>query len=174
MITWMLASALAAPPAGWTFDTQPRYAIEVVQGGPDGNRCAHITGRPDAPGFAPMHQSVDAGPWRGLRVQLTAQLKVADVRDWAGAWMRIDGSDGSNLGFDNMQNRALRGTMDWATYTVVLDVPEEATKIVFGSLLVGSGEMWVDGVRLEKVSTDTPVTNLHSPNRTPKNLTFER
>jgi hypothetical protein len=65
--------------------------------------------------------------------------------------MRVDGPDGETLRLDNMQNRLIKGTIDWRKYRVVLDVPSEATHIVFGVLLDGSGRTWIDNVSFEVV-----------------------
>jgi hypothetical protein len=61
--------------------------------------------------------------------------------------------------FDNMQNRAIKGTQPWTAYDVVLDVPEDATGISFGVLLAGAGEVWINDVSFEVVGKDVPVTS---------------
>jgi hypothetical protein len=76
--------------------------------------------------------------------------------------MRVDG-DRRILGFDNMDNRAVRGTTDWTMYSVVLDVPENAKNIFFGILLVGKGQVWADDLSLEVVDKNVVTTNLDSP-----------
>ena len=77
-----------------------------------------------------------------------------------GAWVRIDKENGDLVQFDNMENRSIIGTTDWNYYTIVLDVPEESTAINFGVLLVGSGEVWIDGIKFEEVDLSVPTTNL--------------
>jgi hypothetical protein len=54
---------------------------------------------------------------------MSASVKTLEVLDWCGLWMRVDGAQKDNLAFDNMAGRKITGTRDWATYTVVLDVP---------------------------------------------------
>ena len=97
--------------------------------------------------------------------------------------------DGELLGFDNMMPRAVKGTTDWKRYEVVLDVLPETVNIFFGTLLSGSGRVWVDDLKLETVGNDSPTTNqlsaeamqIESPNRgtkksesrSPTNLAFE-
>ncbi len=58
---------------------------------------------------------------------------------WGGLWMRVDGRDRKITAFDNMQNRSIKGTTDWSTYSVVLDVSEEAVDVSFGTLMSGKG-----------------------------------
>jgi hypothetical protein len=169
---WLMA-AMASPPAGWAFAERKHYAVKTVAGGPDGQQYAEIRGKSSADAFAALTQSVDAKTWRGHRVQLSVFLKVDAVEDWAGAWMRVDGQEKLLLAFDNMQNRALRGTQDWQRYTVVLDVPETAESILYGALLSGPGTLGVDGVTLTRVASDVPVTDLRLKERKPKNLSFD-
>ena len=91
--------------------------------------------------------------------------------------MRIDGAGGKQLEFDNMHNRAVKGTTDWKEYSIVLDIPDGSRTINYGVLLGGDGEVWFDSFKLEKVSKDVPVTNMMKksdlPNA-PENLSFEK
>ena len=90
-------------------------------------------------------QMIDATDYRGKRVRFSAHVKAAGIASWAGLWMRIDGPavPGSPmpamLGFDNMNDRPIKGTMDWTRHDVVLDVPARARAIAFGILLSGPG-----------------------------------
>jgi hypothetical protein len=65
-------------------------------------------------------------------------FKTDDVKSWAGLWMRVDYYDVAVLAFDNIQNRGVKKTKDWAKYEIVLFVPEEATSISYGTLLDGT------------------------------------
>ncbi|MDA1053400.1 MAG: M56 family metallopeptidase [Planctomycetota bacterium] len=104
----------------------------------------------DASGtFGSLTQSMDAEKYLGKRIKYTGYLKTNEAKA-AGLWLRVDGKS-KPLGFDNMQNRPIRGTTDWTEYHVVLDVPEEATRIVFGFLLGGSGTIWGDDLAIEIV-----------------------
>jgi hypothetical protein len=90
--------------------------------------------------------------------------------------MRVD-KENTMVGFDNMQNRSIKGTQPWQQYDVVLDVPQGATDIAFGVLLTGAGEVWMNDVSFEVVGTETPTTNLnpsqsHSLPTHPSNLSF--
>jgi len=44
----------------------------------------------------------------------------------------VDKGKETGVAFDNMQDRAIKGTTDWRRYEVVLDVPEDATGIAPG------------------------------------------
>jgi hypothetical protein len=69
------------------------------------------------------------------------------------------------LAFDNMQNRALRGTSSYQWFSVVLDVPPEAERISFGVLLHGPGALFIHELRFEPVDASTPSTDLMAPLR---------
>lgn len=76
--------------------------------------------------------------------------------------MRVDASR-RTPGFDNMTNRAVTGTTDWKQYSVVLDVPDDAVNIYFGTLVQGAGNVWADDFKLETVGAEVAVTNKISP-----------
>ena len=83
--------------------------------------------------------------------------------------MRED-DGGSTLAFDNMQSRQLKGTTDWAEYSIVLPLREGegAKQLYFGFLVNGAGKAWVDDMRLlvdgkpvsEAPEADIPTTPL--------------
>ena len=104
--------------------------------------------------------------------------KSKNVEQWAGLWMRIDGKENprKSLGFDNMQNRPIKGNTDWKYYNVVLDVPEEANKINFGILLAGTGEILFSNLNFEVVDKSVPTTNAagYKPPSEPKNLDLNK
>lgn len=82
------------------------------------------------------------------------------------------------LAFDNMQNRAIKGTTDWKRYEIVLDVANNATAIAFGLLLGGTGQAWMDDLAFEVVGKDVPATEMYqggvqAGDSNPANLDFE-
>jgi hypothetical protein len=89
---------------------------------------------------------------------MTANVKAQAVQNWAGLWMRVDGKNQQMLSFDNMQDRPIRGTLDWKQYAIVLDVPRESIGIFFGILLVGPGEVWLANVQFAIVNNTVPKT----------------
>jgi hypothetical protein len=142
----------------------------IVSGKPSGFvKCIAA----EAPGFGTYMQSFDADEYRGKRVQFSALVKAENVNDWAGLWMRVDGESRSGIAFDNMQNRPIKGTQNWARYSVVLDVESKATGIAFGILLAGKGGVWINDVRFEVVNVSVPVTDLRKSTG-PKNLGFDQ
>jgi hypothetical protein len=127
-------------------------------------------------GFGTMMQMFKATDYLNKRMRFSAFVKSEGIEAWAGLWMRIDDpQQHSPLGFDNMQNRPIKGTTDWHKYEVVLDVPQESVAIAFGILLTGKGQAWLSEVQFEEVGADVPTTSDEGHGElpdTPGNLDF--
>lgn len=114
--------------------------------------------------FGTVARDLDPAALRGRRVRLRARVRSQGVQDWCGLWMRVDGADeDAPLGFDNMEDRALRGTTPWRDVAVVLDVPRPARNLAYGFLLSGAGSMEVQDLVLEVVGPEVPATDPYSP-----------
>jgi hypothetical protein len=172
-----LASHAAAAPGGWLLAGSKPAAYDTgtdkkVKHG--GQASGFLRSKePSVDGFGTLMQTIAPTKYSGKRLRLSAAVKADKVADWAGLWMRVDGQSTNSLAFDNMENRAIRGSLDWKSYEVVLDVPKEATAVAFGVLLHGTGSIWIDDVKLEAVSTSVPVTS-EKKREAPENLDFER
>ena len=146
----------------------------VSRGGKVSGRLAS-TSKPK--GFGTMMQCVDAADYRGKRIRFSGFVKAKDVTDWAGLWMRVDGSGTppQALAFDNMEGRPIKGTSDFVSYNVVLDIGTDANDICFGILLSGEGKVWLNSAQFEPVPTTVPVTDKMSmkQSKAPKNLDFD-
>jgi len=155
---------LPAALAGWFVAGSDPGHYEVGAGERDDppRRAAYIGAKPQPQGFGTLMQMVKADSFRGTRQMLTGRICSADVAEWAGLWMRVDGVGGAILGFDNMQSRPISGTTDWTEYQVVVDVPVGAVHLAFGVLLAGSGSVWIGEVRLDEVGEDVPTTGIES------------
>ena len=106
------------------------------------------------------------------KIKLTGFIKTENVTDgYTGLWMRIDPS----VGFDNMNDRGVKGTTDWKKFEIELDLnPSKAKKIVVGGLLVGKGKMWIDNLQVTidgKQLNDAPLKEL---SKAEKDTTFNR
>ena len=85
----------------------------------------------------------------GRRVRYSGFIKTTGVtRGYAGLWWRVDGDSGI-LAFDNMSNRGVSGTSEWARYAIELPVAGNARNINFGALHTGDGSAWFDGLTIE-------------------------
>ncbi len=168
------------PPTGWYSAGSHRDDYEVgvdhrvVHGG---SFSGYIKSLPSPKGFGTLMQTIKANKYEGKRLRLSGFVKAEKVRNWAGLWMRVDGKDGKSVSFDNMQDRPIKGTLDWKEYEIVLDVPKDRVGIAFGILLDGQGQVWIDDLNLEIVSEDIPTTDLKLKEKQlpdePINLNFE-
>lgn len=120
--------------------------------------CAYLKANvPNPDGFASIDQAFSAKDFRGKRVRYSGFVKTKDVNDWSGLWMKVDGADGV-MAFDNMKDRAIKGTTDWKRYSVVLDVRDDSNKITIGYMLTGGGQVWLNDLKVEAVGNDVAVT----------------
>lgn len=168
------------PPPGWFANGNAKELYEVgvdennSWGGMPSAYARSIGDTTDK--FGGMMQTIAADSFKNQRVRLTGWVKTEDVTEGAHLWLRVDGSSqGSALQFDNMQKRAPKGTTDWEEYSVVLDVPDEATRVNYGFFVSGQGQMWVNGLTITPVGNDVPSTNMLTPKTlppTPVNLGF--
>jgi len=143
----------------------------------NGQACAYIKSKsPKENQFGTLMQTISAENYLGKRLMLSGYIKSEDVNGWSGMWMRIDGESNQQLGFDNMRDRAIKGTTEWKKYEIVLDIPENSTTINYGVLLGGDGEVWFDNFELKEVDKNVPVTSLKKESKLPSqpvNLDFE-
>jgi len=166
-------------PEGWMGGNTKDYDIGVDnQTFKEGKTAATIKSKTQTPeNFGTIVQSFSAESYLGKRVRMSAFVKADKITSWAGLLMRVDGEGKENvsLSFDNMQTRPIKGTLDWARYEIVLDVPGNSKNITFGILLDGPGQAWIDGFKFEVVTQDVPVTGQmrFEPRKDPLSLGFE-
>jgi AraC family transcriptional regulator len=137
--------------------------------------------------FGTLMQAIEADKYRGKRLRLSGWLRAENAKS-AQMWMRVHTSPTLIVGFDNMDNRPIRGNSEWQRYDLVLDVPKNATYIAFGALLFGSGTIWIDDFELNTVDGYVSSTNMLTPedvqddkeqkitrriHKSPVNLNFE-
>jgi len=108
---------------------------------------------------ARLTQRFHADAFRGRRVRFSGYVKTNRVLERAGLWLRIDTESKQAYAFDDMENRAINGTVDWTLCEVVLDVPEDAAAIYLGAHLIGRGQVWVDDCSCEIVDASVPTTD---------------
>jgi len=111
-------------------------------------------------------RTVPAGAFPGHRVRLSARLKTRDaVR--VQMYLTAIRPAGSSLSY-NMSDRPIRGTTDWRTYQIVMDVPPDTSNFAYGFFLAGgyedflprdgNGIAWGDSFKLEIVGKDVAVS----------------
>jgi len=124
--------------------------------------------------FGSLSQIIRADAYRGKRIRFSAYVKTREAGgNGAVLWMRVDGGGGM-MAFDNMMTRGVRGTTDWTQASIVLDVPADAEGILFGLILSGTGEAWIDDASLEAVGTDVASTNMVGPTTDPSKVAAQR
>lgn len=137
--------------------------------------CVTIKAGADPSEFAALCQTFKADAYHGKRLRFSAAVRSADVENRAALFMRVGGASDKMLAFDNMRDRPITGSNEWAHHGIVLDVAEDAENIVFGILLSLNGQVWMADVHLDAVGADVPTTDILEemvPNF-PVNLGFE-
>jgi hypothetical protein len=121
---------------------------------------------PEGFGGLQPNAPLDLHPYWGKRIRFSANVKAEGVKDWAGLWMRVQAAHdsknrhSSTLAYDNMQDRPITGTSGWQRYSIVLDVPGNAREVHLGILLNGTGDVCVNGVKVEPVRKNVPATGV--------------
>jgi len=156
----LAGQSLAPLPPGWIVAGK---SPELYKAGVDqtqtitgkGSKYMHSISKENS-SWGTLMQMFSAEQYRGKRVRLQARVKTKDVSQWAGLWMRVDGPGGITA-FYNSQDKPIKGSTDWQLRSVVLDVAPDAKAIALGVIDAGSGEVWMDDVKLEVVDKTTPV-----------------
>jgi hypothetical protein len=104
-------------------------------------------------GFGSTGSSIPADSFRLGRVRLSGEVRTRGAIGGASLWLRVDG-EGRMLLLDNGLEQRLRGDAGWVRQQVTLPIPREATRIVFGSLLYGTGSVEVRRLRVEASPRD--------------------
>ncbi|MEA3016842.1 MAG: hypothetical protein QOI38_1564 [Sphingomonadales bacterium] len=160
--------APGAPPPGWRGNMRavpgaPYHALIDPAGPRTGNASVRIESvagaTADGPPFASLSSGIDATPYRGRRLRFTAAVRAGTPPAEAiGLWFRVDRGGERRGFFDNMADRPIRSPV-WADYAIEGDVAPDATVIHFGILLSGSGQAWLDDVRLEDIGPASPAAS---------------
>lgn len=152
-------------PTGWAHaGTNPdRYTIGIDSGiAHGGRRSAVIRSKPSATAAmsSTMPQTVDAGPFVGKRIRVSAYLRRSAPGSCEG-FIRVDGQhDGqpAMLRFTSSDQKPARCTTRWTEYSLVTDVPEGAEHVVYGFGLKGRGTAWIDDVGVMVVDSAYPLS----------------
>lgn len=150
-------------PSGWfkAGSKSDSYEMTIEKGaGMDGKNAATIKSVDKViEGYGTLMQSSSPEKFKGKRIRLSGYIKTSDVLEKAGFWLRVSQANSESfLAFDNMMDRPVSGTTDWKKYTIVLDVSEKASKISYGALLRGTGQVWFDKLTFEIVDASVPTT----------------
>jgi C-terminal processing protease CtpA/Prc len=133
-------------PAGWGGGPAGTVFLDgaIVHGGKWSARLERTATSPEA--FSSLTKALPAD-FAGTTIEWRGFLRSEDVSEFMGLWMRLDG-DAPGLAFASMQPRQIRGTNDWAEYSITLPVHAEAKQLFVGVLISGTGKVWADDLRL--------------------------
>ena len=127
------------------------YAAETRQEGCRSATCTVLLA-PDSPpplAFGNLTQTLDAAPYRGRKVALSAwiRLEAGAPGDSAQMWLRVVRPD-RLLGFyDDMGDRPIAST-EWRRYEIAGEVAADARSIQIGVFSFGKPRVWIDGLQL--------------------------
>ena len=85
--------------------------------------------------------------FQGSTLELRGYIKLQDVSDSAGFWFKQE-ADGATVAYQNMQAQQVKGTHDWAQYSITFPINPQAQQLSFGVLAFGTGTVWVDDLEL--------------------------
>jgi erythromycin esterase len=114
----------------------------------------------NADSFVQLLQDLPPGLVQGKELTLRGAIKSDGLsRGRCGLMMMVD-TLGQYAYFDDMSDEYLAGKFDWTTYSITLDIPENASKVQFGLHAKGIGRLWFDSFELiidgEKLTDKTP------------------
>lgn len=95
---------------------------------------------------------LDAAPYRGHEITLSADLATRDATSGAGIWLRADDRANKVVAFANSMQVPVAGTTSNASRAIRIDVPTTATQLVLGTILTGNGEVTASHLRLDVAS----------------------
>jgi hypothetical protein len=178
----LLLALLADPPAatpasspsaqtvswGWFSEPEGEYVCDRTGDvfSPEG-ATVEIRSRSAAPqGNGGRGATLDAAPYRRRIVTVSAEIRTRRVTGSALLFLRIE-KDGMQLENETGFKNALSGDADWTPRSASFRVPPSATKIVFGVVLGGGGEVSARHLRVEAADRPRPE---HPPSVSPETV----
>lgn len=164
VVTFVLCCGLApitgdAAQVSWgpTGNDRQHYQVEG-SGDPAGKLGATVTVRaqhPDPGKFGGSITFLDAAPYRGRTLGLSADMDTHDAAQGGAIWLRADDSKGKPVAFANSQRMPVRGTQSAAHRAIEIVVPTAAARLVMGTTLMGDGEVVARHLRLAAMPSAT-------------------
>lgn len=106
--------------------------------------------------YGALERKISLVNWRGKRVRLSLRLRnEGDLTGWALLYVSQTNGDGVRA----FPQKTVSGSGDWETHEFVLQVPATATDLTVAVGLAGEGKVWVDGLSLEAVGANIPVSD---------------
>lgn len=101
--------------------------------------------------FVRYSQSFKADRFSGKQIEFKGFIKTKDLKGSAGLWMMVN-EDETVTAFDNLTSRPIRENSEWQEISILLPVPNKATKITIGMFMRGSGEVWFSKLSIAEAS----------------------
>ncbi len=146
---WFVPGPCAA--AGWTATVRSGIAkrdgkcVVLAKGSTQGKAPAGAAGN--------LMQQIDAKPYQGKRVVMSAWMRAKPDNPQAGGagqmWFRVDREGGKPGFFDNCSDRQATSS-EWKEYRIIADVDPDAVGIAIGFMAMGA-TIWVDDVSFSVV-----------------------
>lgn len=139
-------------PDDWTFSrraVQSGYAAALADDKAQGcDRCVRLSQeRPGGNAWSSgdLVQQVDATPWRGKRVRVSAAVRYEGAQNpgYGRVLLRTDRAAG-RPGFSDFTTVGQTSGADWRKVELLTDVEPDAIRLSFGAALFGGGRLWVD------------------------------
>lgn len=158
-------------PSGWqagassSWPASTTYLLGVApESDKPGERTLTVqsVGKRQASELGAVWQSVVG--YSGKRVRVSAQVKAAGTDGWAGLVVRDSFLPLYLLpvhesGDVPRTSASAAACADWCTVSAVADIPSDGMgAATVGVALIGNGQVWARGLRLETVSADVPLT----------------
>ena len=149
------ADPVGGNPEGWFVPATVAEAgttVRVTDSNPaHGARCVEVE-KKGTDLFGNLMQSFDAAPYRGLRVRLSASVRVRGTGPSSRAqmWMRVDRGNGQIGFFDNMFDRPISSAR-WSEHRITGDIDADAQRINVGFMVFGPATAWIDSISFEVV-----------------------
>ena len=131
-----------------------------------GSRCARLSRLPGpryGQASAEFIERIDAKPYRGKRVRLTAAVR-AKVVGGSSARLTLQARVVGPGPVNTMRDSPIVDA-HWKMYAIELVVPANAVTLTFGGALIGDGSAYFDDFRVEVIPFPTPPPPAASPIR---------
>jgi len=130
-------------PGHYTFEADPKGAKSA----PASARIQRVK----TEDYGSMVQGVAVEPcWKGKTARLTGFLRTQEANGVGAALtLQVRLADGGIGLWDHMNDRRVRGTQGWNSYSVEVKIGDNAYSLLYGILLEGEGTLWADDLQLE-------------------------
>ena len=123
-----------------------------------GKRSACVVAKEENFKSAWFTQEVDATPYAGKRIRISAEIKCRNKGKlaWAGLYASAQSPQKNTSLFDNLYEKG-KVLNKWTGTEIVMDVPVNSKYLSVGLYKVYGGKAWIDNLKIEQVDSKTPI-----------------